>query len=209
MIQKALDEALEVRQRPHPQVKMEDVLVEASLLYRRVINQFRADRETQLSLSMLWKYVVSMLDCVLADNQAKVDRVRRFVDKNIDEKVALALKKADLEKIELQANIAKLEKTVAEREHSLSSKTEYLHRLQENMKKVNASVEALRDPTGLRDFRKLLDRFIVDINYVTDEKEQQYTTMKQVVAIMENMGEEKALAESKLAAVAAKRERQA
>ena len=39
------------------------------------------------------------------------------------------------------------------------------------MRKVNASVEALKDPTGLRDFRKLLDKFIVDINYITEEKE--------------------------------------
>lgn len=78
---------------------------------------------------MLWKYVVSMLDSVLAKSEEKVENVRKFVDRKVDERVAIALKKTDLEKIELQANIDKLKKELAEKEHSLSSKTEYLQRL--------------------------------------------------------------------------------
>ena len=78
---------------------------------------------------MLWKYVVSMLDSVLAKSEEKVENVRKFVDRKVDERVAIALKKTDLEKIELQANIDKLKKELAEKEHSLSSKMEYLQRL--------------------------------------------------------------------------------
>ena len=112
-----------------------------------------------------------MLDCILEKNQQQVETVRKHVNKKVEENVALALKKTELEKIGLQATIDQLRKELVETRHSLSSKTEYLQKLQDNMKKINASIEALKDPSGLRDFRKLLDKFIVDIDYITEEKE--------------------------------------
>ena len=82
-----------------------------------------------------------------------------------------------------------------------------MRQLQENLKKVHATIEGLRDPAGMRDFRKLLMRFDQDLDHITVEKEQQYSAMKQVVNIMETMGKEKAIAESKLAKAAKEREK--
>ena len=43
--------------------------MEASLLYRRIITHFKDDQDIAHSLSMLWKYVLTMLDCVLYTKQ--------------------------------------------------------------------------------------------------------------------------------------------
>ena len=51
-------------------------------------------------------------------------------------------------------------------------------------------------------------RFDQDLDHITAEKEQQYSAMKQVVNIMETMGKEKAIAESRLAQAAKEREMQ-
>ena len=54
-------------------------------------------------------------------------------------------------------------------------------------------MEGLRDPDGMRNFRKLLNVFDRDIDYITAEKDAQYTAMKNVVAMMDKMGKEKAI----------------
>ena len=101
--------------------------------------------------------------------------------------------------LSLNQQIEEKTKIITEKDHSLHHKTEYMRQLQENLKKVHATIDGLRDPSGMRDFRKLLMRFDQDLDHITAEKETQYSTMKQVVNIMETMGQEKALAESKLA----------
>ena len=58
--------------------------MEASLLYRRILNYFKDDKEISLGLSMLWKYIITMLDCVLHKNELELDNFK----KRIDEKVA-------------------------------------------------------------------------------------------------------------------------
>ena len=60
----------------------------------------------------------------------------------------------------------------------------------------------------MREFRKLLNSFDRDIDYITAEKEQQYWAMKQVVKIMDQMGEERAIADAKIALESKKREEQ-
>ena len=47
--------------------------------------------------------------------------------------------------------------------------------------------EALRDPSGLQDFRRLLSNLITGIDTVQKEKEQQYMQMKAVCLMMEDM----------------------
>ena len=51
-----------------------------------------------------------MLDCILEKNQQQVETVRKHVNKKVEENVALALKKTELEKIGLQATIDQLRK---------------------------------------------------------------------------------------------------
>lgn len=45
--------------------------------------------------------------------------------------------------------------------------------------------ESLRDPTGLQQFKRLLNQFTSGIESIYAEKDQQYSTMKAVCQIME------------------------
>ena len=98
-----------------------------------------------------------------------------------------------LQKLGLENKVIDLKKVIEEKENLLSSKTEYLRKLQDNLKQVHAKMEGLRDPDGMRNFRKLLNVFDRDIDYITAEKDAQYTAMKNVVAMMDKMGKEKAI----------------
>ena len=131
--------------------------MEASLLYRRVIKIFKDDQEIALALSMLWKYILTMLDCVMYKKKQEIEKINNTIEKKVAEKVEIAMYDAQLEKMTLQQKLDELKKQVNERDDLLSSKTEYLRKLQDNLKSVHAKMEGLRDPSGMRDFRKLLN----------------------------------------------------
>ena len=58
--------------------------------------------------------------------------------------------------------------------------------------------ESLRDPTGLQSFKRLINSFTVGLDSILAEKEQQYSTMKQVVRIMDDIGEKRVCEEAKI-----------
>ena len=51
--------------------------------------------------------------------------------------------------------------------------------------------DSLRDPSGLADFKRMLNTLTQQIDSIHAEKESQYTTMKAVVRIMEDMDVDK------------------
>lgn len=61
--------------------------METSLLYRRIITHFKDDKEVSLGLTMLWKYVLTMLDCVLDKNQQEIDNFKLNIDRKVNEKL--------------------------------------------------------------------------------------------------------------------------
>ena len=75
--------------------------MEASLLYRRVINIFKDDPEIALALSMLWKYILTMLDCVMYKKKQEIDKINNTIDKKVAEKVEIAMYDSQLEKMTL------------------------------------------------------------------------------------------------------------
>ena len=60
-------------------------------------------------------------------------------------------------------------------------------------------MEGLRDPNGMMDFRRLLNQFDRDIDYITKEKDEQYTAMGQVCKMMDKFEEERIAAQKKAA----------
>ena len=134
MIQETFEKALKVRELRHPQVEIEAILLEASLLYRRVITYFKDDQEIALALSMLWKYVLTMFDCVLYKKEEEIGYINNTIDKKVAEKVENAMYDSRLEKLTLQNKVIDLKKQVSERDDLLSSKTEYLRKIQDNLK---------------------------------------------------------------------------
>ena len=108
---------------------------------------------------MLWKYVLTMLDCVLYKNEQELDNFKKHIDRKVDEKLQIALFDNQMEILDLKQQIEEKTKIITEKDHSLHHKTEYMRQLQDNLKKVHATIDGLRDPSGMRDFRKLLMRF--------------------------------------------------
>ena len=51
--------------------------------------------------------------------------------------------------------------------------------------------DSLRDPTGLQSFKRLINSFTNGIDSIYAEKEQQYTTMRAVCGIMDDMHKRK------------------
>ena len=91
----------------------------------------------------------------------------------LEQKLEIAHKEIEnLEKVIEQKNIAnkKLQDTIAQQE---------------------LRFESLRDPTGLQSFKRLLNSFTSGIDSIYAEKEQQYSTMKAVCRMMEDMKEKK------------------
>ena len=80
--------------------------MEASLLYRRVINIFKDDPEISLALSMLWKYIITMLDCVMYKKKQEIDKINGTIDKKVVEKVKVAMSAYELEKMTLEQKLA-------------------------------------------------------------------------------------------------------
>ena len=75
----------------YPQVDIDKVLMEASLLYRRILNHFKDDKEISLGLSMLWKYILTMLDCVLHKNEQELENFKLSIDRKVKDEVTLKM----------------------------------------------------------------------------------------------------------------------
>ena len=52
-------------------------------------------------------------------------------------------------------------------------------------------IEELKDPTGLHDFKRLIDSFTTGFDTILEEKEQQYNTMKSIVQMLDELGKHK------------------
>ena len=76
--------------------------METSLLYRRIITHFKDDKEISLGLSMLWKYVLTMLDCVLYKSEQELDNFKINIDRKVNEKLQIALYDNQLKILGLQ-----------------------------------------------------------------------------------------------------------
>ena len=62
--------------------------MDASLLYRRVITHFKEEGDIATALSLLWKYVLTMLDCVLHKKQLEMDKITAKIEEKVEEKVS-------------------------------------------------------------------------------------------------------------------------
>ena len=60
-------------------------------------------------------------------------------------------------------------------------------------------MEGLRDPNGMMDFRRLLNQFDRDIDYITKEKDEQYSAMNHVCKMMDELENERLIAQKKAA----------
>ena len=76
-------------------------------------------------------------------------------------------------------------------EKQLDGKNQQIKKMHDAICQQELRFESLRDPTGLQQFKRLINSFTSGIDSIYAEKEQQYTTMKAVVQIMGDMNDKK------------------
>ena len=197
-LKKLLSERLEM----FPQLDANEQMGEANFLMRTLISSIKANGQIEDSvshaMSLIWKFVVVNVDQILQNNHDSYKHVIKKFDANVEEAVEEKMDRFERESLTFIQKSKQLKEQIAELEKSLAKKDQERKKLYEIIQQHELRYESLRDPTGLQSFKRLINSFTVGLDSILQEKEQQYSTMKQVVRIMDDMGEKRVCEEAKI-----------
>ena len=166
---------------------------EANFLMRTLITSIKANGQIEDSvshaISLIWKYVVVNMDQILDNNHKKYKHVLKKFDANVELAVEEKMDRFERDRLTFISKSKQLREHIADLEKSLAKKDIERKKLYEIIQQHELRYESLRDPTGLQSFKRLINSFTVGLDSILAEKEQQYATMKQVVRIMDDIGE--------------------
>ena len=167
-------------------------MIDASFLYRAVIAAVRAKNfdgavDVAHSMSLLWKYVMIQIDSTLYRHQEKHKRLTEKFEGEVHKTVKEKIRRFETDRMSMEAKLEKLLAQIESLEKLIEGKNMQIKKLHEAVVQQELRFESLRDPTGLQQFKRLINSFTAGIDSIYAEKDTQYSTMKQVVRIMEDM----------------------
>ena len=150
------------------------------------------------AMSLIWKYVVVNVDQILQSNQNKYKHLIKKFEANVENAVQEKMERFERDRLTFENQRIEYKKEIADLQRQLAGKDRERKKLIEIIQNHEHKYESLRDPTGLQQFKRLISSFTVGLDSILQEKEQQYSTMKQVVRIMDDMGEKRVCEEAKI-----------
>lgn len=142
-------------------------------------------------MSLIWKYVVVNIDQILVSNQNKYKHLIKKFEANVENAVQEKMERFERDRLTFENQRIEYKKEIADLQRQLAGKDRERKKLIEIIQNHEHKYESLRDPTGLQQFKRLISSFTVGLDSILAEKEQQYTAMKSVVRMMDDMGEQR------------------
>ena len=143
------------------------------------------------AMSLIWKYVVVNVDQILQSNQNKYKHLIKKFEANVENAVQEKMERFERDRLTFENQRIEYKKEIADLQRQLAGKDRERKKLIEIIQNHEHKYESLRDPTGLQQFKRLISSFTVGLDSILAEKEQQYTAMKSVVRMMDDMGEQR------------------
>lgn len=124
------------------------------------------------ALSLLWKYLIITVDQCLDTQENRFNDLQSKFDNHVQKFVDEKCKRFETERLSLEAKIKRGCDEIEELEKTIEMKTQQCNKLHDSLVSSELRFESLRDPTGLQQFKRLINSFTSGIDTIYAEKEQ-------------------------------------